>query len=686
MQKRILLLILNILIWLLFAHAQKESANWYFGFNAGLNFDTNLAIPLLDGQLVTNEGCATISNKKGELLFYTDGGKVWDKNHRIMPNGEGLLGNFSSTQSAIIVPKPGSTSIFYVFTVTDAAGIDGLRYSEVDLDLNNNNGDVSSKKNILLTTPTTEKISAVQHANGKDFWVVSHAWDSSSFLAYLITETGVSSTPIVSTTGSFHGNYTKESAGYLKISPNGKKLALARWHINSIVEIFDFDSRTGNVSNPIALENIFDNSENSGAYGLEFSPSSKLLYVTDLNLNNFSSKLHQFDLSSNNKATIIDSDFILYSGRNFLSGIQLALDGKIYISNALSSFIDVIENPNTKGMDCNYVNKAIGLKGRRAVYGLPPFIQSYFVATIEAADTCQDKTTTFTINTEEPVDGILWDFGDGNISSGINVEHEYDMPGEYTINATLTSGFSTYNLSSTIKVFEKPIIDIDEHWALCSDAPITLFLNSVHDAYSWSTGETSSEINIDKPGVYSVTVYNNHPNSLISCEASASIEVLNSGIPYSVSIDVSDWTVDNNSITIDVKGKGLYEYALNNFNYQDSNVFNNLPAGEYTIYINDKNGCGYIEQDAYILNYPKYFTPNGDGYNDFWKIDFSEYEPDITIRIFDRYGKFLKQLNPFSNGWDGTYNGNRLSSSDYWFVVNRPSKGKQHKGHFALKR
>tara|TARA_R110002049_G_scaffold307668_2_gene508839 strand:- start:4425 stop:5441 length:1017 start_codon:yes stop_codon:yes gene_type:complete len=312
-----------------FCYGQKEAAFWYFGNNVGLDFNSCAPKPVLNGQLKTNEGCATISNNQGKLLFYTDGITVWDKNHDVMPNGQGLLGHMSSTQSAIIIPKPNSTTTYYIFTVTNAGGTDGLQYSEVDLNLNN--GDITSNKNILLATPCAEKITAIQHANGIDFWVVTHSWNSSEFLTFKITETGVSSTPIKTEIGSFHGGDGFDSVGYMKISPNGRKLAIAKWHINSFVEIFDFDIRTGVVSNAIKLDEIFDKNPNSGAYGLEFSPNSNLLYVSELDFNNFSSQLHQLDLSIYSKTNIINSDTIIYSGNNFLSAIQLALDRNIYI-------------------------------------------------------------------------------------------------------------------------------------------------------------------------------------------------------------------------------------------------------------------------------------------------------------------------------------------------------------------
>lgn len=129
-------IVLLLLLVISFCFAQNEANIWYFGNKAGMDFNNGSPVALTDGQMNTNEGCATISNAAGQLLFYTDGTTVWDRNHQPMPNGTGLLGDFSSTQSAIIIPKPNSSTIYYVFTCTDYANTNGIKYSEVDMSLN----------------------------------------------------------------------------------------------------------------------------------------------------------------------------------------------------------------------------------------------------------------------------------------------------------------------------------------------------------------------------------------------------------------------------------------------------------------------------------------------------------------------------------------------------------------------
>lgn len=231
----------------------------------------------------------------------------------------------------------------------------------------------------------------------------------------------------------------------------------------------------------------------------------------------------------------------------------------------------------------------------------------------------------------------------------------------------------------------KPIIPINDIEPLCEGKNITLNAGNNYNSYTWSTGETTQQITITQPGNYSVIVTENHGTT--TCNSTKNFVVVNSNIATIQKIISSDWTENNNTITVLLhnNSQGDYEYSLNGIEFQNSNVFSNLEAGDYTVFVRDKNGCGIVSEELYLLMYPKFFTPNGDGYNDFWKIKLSENEPNLTVKIFDRYGKFLKQFGTNSMGWDGKHLGKDVPSSDYWFVVTREN-GKEYKGHFSLKR
>jgi gliding motility-associated-like protein len=155
--------------------------------------------------------------------------------------------------------------------------------------------------------------------------------------------------------------------------------------------------------------------------------------------------------------------------------------------------------------------------------------------------------------------------------------------------------------------------------------------------------------------------------------------------PYSVSEDFAF----NQSITIEATGTGgIYEYQLDNGPYQDSPVFDNVESGFHTITVRDKNNCGLTITEAIVINYPKFFTPNGDGDNDTWNIKDLRKQSISNIMIFDRYGKFITDIKPSGNGWNGTYNGTQAISDDYWFIVTykKDNESKEFKAHFTLKR
>ena len=236
-----------------------------------------------------------------------------------------------------------------------------------------------------------------------------------------------------------------------------------------------------------------------------------------------------------------------------------------------------------------------------------------------------------------------------------------------------------------LTLVSKPFVNINDIMPICEGSFITIDAGFGYDNYTWSTNETTNSITVSQPGNYSVTVSENH--GALVCSTTKNFTVVNSNIGTISEIITSDWTQNENTISVllSLNSTGSYEYSLNGIDYQDNNTFYGLENGEYTVFIRDKNGCGVSSEDVYLLMYPKYFTPNGDGYNDYWRIKFSENEPNLMVTIFDRYGKLMTQFDSSSIGWNGTYQDNLMPSTDYWFVVKREN-GKEFKGHFTLKR
>jgi len=354
---------------LLFAQINKRVNVWYFGYNAGLNFNTGTPTPLTDGALSIWEGCATICDENGNLLFYTDGRSIWNKNHLIMPNATNLGGDNSSSQSGIIVPQPENPNRYFVFSVDAEGGSGGVQYAVVDITLNGGLGGLVSKNNRLLSR-ASEKLTAVRHCNNKDFWVIAHELDNNSFRAYLVTRNGLNSVSVESKVGSIHSGYG--AVGYMKASPNGQNIALGIYS-NASFEVFRFDNQNGIISNPIVL----NHPDFLYAYGLEFSPDSKLLYVSGTQ--NYPSQIFQLDISGNSSISILQSKLTI--GRapsSYFGALQLGPDNKIYVAIDGYKYLGIISNPNTKGINSQCTANGINLGGKLSGLGLPNLITSYF--------------------------------------------------------------------------------------------------------------------------------------------------------------------------------------------------------------------------------------------------------------------------------------------------------------------
>ncbi|KAF2506581.1 T9SS type B sorting domain-containing protein [Flavobacterium arcticum] len=216
---------------------------------------------------------------------------------------------------------------------------------------------------------------------------------------------------------------------------------------------------------------------------------------------------------------------------------------------------------------------------------------------------------------------------------------------------------------------------------VCDDIELALTAEAGYSNYLWSTGETTRTIYINEPGTYSVIVEKYYGTEV--CDGFTEIEVKASEKPEIVKVETTDWTQDDNTITVHVDGNGSYEYSIDGMNYQESNVFENLETGVYNVLVRDMYGCGNDSKEVVLMYYPKFFTPNGDGVNEKWYIKHAIVEPNFNVAIYDRYGKFITSLNATSDGWDGTMQGASLPSTDYWFVVTRED-GRELRGHFSM--
>lgn len=593
--------------------AQKQGNIWYFGNYAGVDFNTSPPTGLTDGKLSTSEGCASIADENGKLLFYTDGITVFNKQHNVMEEGEGLFGDPSSTQSGVIIPHPANKNIYYVFTVLAQGG--SLYYSIVDISKNAGKGKVV-EKNKLLLTQSTEKITAVKHKNGEDIWVITHEYLSNNFVCYIITKNGLQILPVVSSVGTFMGLNNLSTIGYLKASPKGGKLAAAIDHVEKIVEIYDFDKETGKVSNPVTLNGF----ENVGPYGVEFSPNEKFLYVAEEGF--YSSNLYQIKLPVS--AGIVGEKSKIISKIANTGALQVASDGKIYISRYGSSYLDAIEFPNLEGAQSSFKEKVIDLKTGTCLLGLPTFIQSYFdeIAFTTMAN-CIGDVTQFKINSSvEKIDSLRWDFADpkspalNNTSTNSNPSHRYSDTGSYDVTLKVYHDGVVARYTKAVVISPIPAISLGSDTTLLYGQTLLLDAKWPGSKYTWNNGTTQQTYLVNAPGSYNVTVV-----SAAGCSGSGGInvkydQIINVGLKAdtlickneTITLDVSlpgasyVWSTGSTASSINVNQPGKYWVTITNA-YQSRSKTDTINVKEYQFEpINILSNTILCESGATLIN------------------------------------------------------------------------------------
>jgi len=366
--------------------SQNEANNWYFGHRAGITFNAGVPSPVAQSEIFTDEGCSSYSDAAGNLLFYSDGITVWNRNHVPMPNGLGLGGNPTSTQSGLVVPNPDDDTIYYLFTVgaqIDLNGIPpnaGFKYYTIDMTVDGGLGDViggfvnlSDGKDEFWS----EKVTSVQNTDCDGFWVISFV--QNTFYSYLVSNTGVSSSPVISTIPFFPlpDEDGLNRRGYLKASPGGTKLVSS--NTQSGLFIFDFDASTGVITNGRELEL---ETEDESSYGVEFSLNGRMLYISIGEFSSSEEKLYQFEITSDNINDINESRNLIYTYQNARGALQLAANGKIYWASSGNPYLSVINNPDSTG-SVGFDFQGIDLGGQNSTDGLPPFLQSLFIADLD---------------------------------------------------------------------------------------------------------------------------------------------------------------------------------------------------------------------------------------------------------------------------------------------------------------
>ncbi|MBK6542858.1 MAG: hypothetical protein IPG10_16560 [Flavobacteriales bacterium] len=360
-------------VWAMAIPAAAQEANtWYFGARAGLDFNSGTPVTLLDGMMMSYEASGSISDANGDLLFYTNAGRVmtsdpyrygyvYDSNHNVMPNGDLELsgGCNSAKQGALIVQDPGNTDHYYIFTLDCAEHgvVGGLRYCEVDMTLNGGLGDVTSIANPLLSD-VTESMIGIRHANGFDVWVLVHGLDNSDYHAFLVTAAGITG-PVTTTIGPM----VDDQPGDMAVNLTSTKVHYSSTN-NSI--LLDFDPSTGVLSNLLDLDR--------NVVGCAFAPGGQYLYTCEFL---GTKRIFQYDLLA---ADILASEQIITAGGNAgQPSLRLAPNGKIYVAHWEQDHLGVINNPDAQGLAADYQYQGVALLGRNCNAGLPEFVNDLLI-------------------------------------------------------------------------------------------------------------------------------------------------------------------------------------------------------------------------------------------------------------------------------------------------------------------
>jgi gliding motility-associated-like protein len=372
---------------------QKEGSNWLFGNGASISFATGTAVSDTNSRQFSKYGCGTISDAQGNLLFYTNGCTVWNRNHQVMPNGTGLLEVDSLNKAVLIQKKPGSETQYYIFVANNPVrGVPAtgrFYYSVVDMSLNNGLGDIiPSMKNIMLLPRVARMVTAAQHANNRDFWIITHGYPSSigttpiglpdtydsTYYAFHLNENGINHNPVLSIFSSDFDRFDPSmKSGFIRASPNSEFLITTMFP--GPMRVHKLNRQTGKLTAYAKLP--------AGGNGgrVAFSSCSKFVFSAGI-------VLASYDISSGNQNKIDSSakSIVFYrygltDNRPTITDVQLGIDGKIYVNPYEgATFLSRINNPCKRfGPDIGWEPYAVDLKGRKCGLEFPVHNQTLFV-------------------------------------------------------------------------------------------------------------------------------------------------------------------------------------------------------------------------------------------------------------------------------------------------------------------
>lgn len=667
------------------AYAQKQTHQWYFGKKVGLNFNQSPPQLLFNGAVNAVEGTASIADANGQLLFYTNGLSVVNKEHSIMLNGEAIQGDLSSTNNTVIAPMPGNDSIYYLFTIgATSQPLKGFRYSIINMSGDNGRG-VVTQKNLLVDDESYEKLAAVRHCNRRDVWITIKKWNTDQYYTYLLSSTGFDANPRISSTGLIIGGYENNALGAIKFSSDGSKMIALHSFENDLAELMDFDNTTGLLSNPVRFKpNIVPiGTAFTGVYGAAFSPDNRLLYISSKKSNTELSVVYQFDITNMNETAIMNSRQVIASHDKWSAGaLQTGPDGKIYFSMWEDTALSVINNPNIVGPGCNYVYNALRFAsaGDPIQFGLPNFIASDVDSNFTPFDfshqgNCSSFDIQFDINKTIGLDSVEWNFGDGNISTAYDPLHSYANAGVYTVSLRVFKndcGAASEIITHKVNVALSNLSNfLPTDTSFCIIPNYTIRISTAGANYLWSTGESTAQITVNNAGLYWLQITNNgctfRDSMLITQKPSANVTLgndvlvcLNRPALITANTTASNflWSTGSTNPSIEINSPGKYWVRV-------TNAFGCVAS--------DTLQSNFDDCESFI---PSAFSPNGDGLNELFGLTNGLNSTIYSFYIYNRYGQLVFTSNDSFKKWDGRVKGKPAPIGSYvWMMTYKNRAG-----------
>lgn len=465
-----------------------EGTKWYFGNEAGLDFQGGSPSPITGGKINTKEGTSVISNSKGELLFYTDGIKVYNADDEEMPCEGGpcedLKGSRESTQSVLIVPQPtcrGCEYLYNIFTTTSISESEKLlSVTVVDMRKEEGKGAII-EQNRVLHNNTTERLVSAMSEQDTTYWTITHDYGSNTFRIYHATTGGLVEHSTFE--GGLAHDTENKGEGQMKLSAadstGQRQLAVViPGPERNYVELFGFNDQDGSMSH---IRTLDLGESPPTAYGVEFSTDNTKLYVSFMGDGTAPSKLVQYDLSEESDSLIVATAMPIDSSENLTFGsLQAAPDGKIYMAIQGADYLAVIGAPNdTTRILSRLEYERVGVQLGRATsqLGLPNFVQNFTMPSdgpgFSADGFCVNEPTVFTASPLcDPIeDNYYWDFGDEmGFHSGkeTEVSYTYTKPGIYTVTLYASNQCVDTLFTKEIEIFDVPELDLGGYVEVCA--------------------------------------------------------------------------------------------------------------------------------------------------------------------------------------------------------------------------